>query len=78
MLEKVTNTRIRRWIKDGEAVNITNYDTGTMKRFLSERRVTRMMYSTGIFGVNGCIIRDKDTGVTYAISARTKALLMVV
>ena len=70
---KTTLREIRAFVKDGRAVDITTApeaDIPTCK--------TCIAYSVGTYGVNGCVVRDTNTGKLYAVTARTTNLFRVI
>lgn len=72
---KVTRKTIREFVKNGEATDITNISFDDAKKLRSdEGRLDTEMYSVGIYGCNGCLLRGHNTGTRYAITDRTQSL----
>lgn len=66
---------IKQMIKNGAAVDITNYSfesTSKLKPTLELLKTTR-----GVYGVNGAIFKDKNNKI-YAIKSRNTNLLMLI
>lgn len=68
-MRKVKQSFIRSMIRDGFAQELTpdnipaNYE--------------KVMYSSGMYGLNGGVIRDTNTGELYAVSKRSTTLFMI-
>lgn len=75
-MRKTTQRTIKNYVKDGAAVDITNYNFDTMKDFLHAHNLEKIAYSSGIYGINGGLLQDRDNGTLYAITARNSALAM--
>ncbi len=68
---KVTQGTIRQMIRKGVAEDISKLPFNEAKEYAKNETV---FYSVGVYGVNGCIMRDIYTGKYYAIVGRTTAL----
>lgn len=53
-----------------DATNYTNEQIGKLK-------IEKIGYSTGVYGINGGLFQDTQSGEFYAITARTAALFIV-
>ena len=73
---KYTLREIKNLVSIGAAQNITNYDFNTMNEFLHARNLDKVGYSSGIYGINGGVLKDLTTGELFAITARNTALMM--
>ena len=40
-------------------------------------RMEKVGYSTGIYGINGCLVQDPETGTLYAVIGRCTNLFIV-
>ena len=75
-IRKMTQKQIKDYVRDGAAIDITNYGFGEMDQFLREHNLDKIAVSRGVYGMNGCLLQDRDTGELYAITARNSALMM--
>lgn len=66
-MEKVTLKGLRRLVKIGAAEEITECKQIT-------ESTTRIAYSSGVYGVNGALLRGDKTNRLYAIIGRIPAL----
>jgi hypothetical protein len=74
-MKKYTQKEIREFVRLGLAIDITNYNHAEMWNFLKSHRIEKVGYSSGIYGINGGLLIDEETGEKYAITARSTALL---
>lgn len=65
-------------IKGTQAVDITAYDFEKMCSLIRNTNFENIAYSTGVYGVNGVLLRDSNAGTLYKVTARSTALFMVV
>lgn len=75
-MRKYTQRELKNLVNVGAAQSLTNYDFDMMKEFLLSRRLDKIGYSSGVYGINGGLLRDSDTGELFAITARNTALIM--
>lgn len=75
-MRKYTQKALRELVRLGAAENITNYNFDQMKEFLHGHSLDKIGYSSGVYGANGCLLQDTQTGTLYAITARNTALAM--
>ena len=68
-MEKTTQRELKRLVKYGHAIELTNAKD---RKELPEG-FSRLAYSAGIYGINGLLLKGDDTGKLYAITARTTA-----
>ena len=66
-MEQTTLKELRRLVRNGSAENVTECKQIT-------EGTTRIAYSSGIYGVNGALLRGEETGKLYAIIGRLPAL----
>ena len=71
-MRKYTLSAIRVLVRDGFAHDITNADAETVLNIW--RKSEKVGYSSGVYGINGGLLRDMETGETYAITARNSNL----
>ena len=75
-LRKMTQKQIKDYVRDGVAIDITNYGFDEMDQFLREHNLEKIAVSRGTYGINGGLLQDRNTGEMYAITARNSALMM--
>lgn len=66
-MEKVTVKELRRLVKIGAAEEITECKQIT-------ERVKQISYSSGVYGLNGALLRGEEIGKLYVIIGRISAL----
>lgn len=76
-MKKTTQSTIKGYVRTGSAVDITSYDFEKMRDFLHAHSLEKIAYSSGVYGINGGIVQDRESGELYAITARNSALMMV-
>ena len=74
-MEKFKVKDIRDYVRLGIASDLTNLSSAEMHEFLKVHDVEKIGYSTGVYGINGGLMKDRGTGELYAITARNAALL---
>nr|DAJ50800.1 MAG TPA: hypothetical protein [Caudoviricetes sp.] len=71
-MTKYTQKELKNLVAIGAAVNLTNESAEKIPA-----RYDKIGYSCGIYGINGGLIRDTDTGALYAITARNSMLARI-
>ena len=71
-MRKYTQKELKNLVSIGAAVNLTNEPAERIPA-----RYDKIGYSSGIYGINGGLIRDTDTGTVYAITARNSMLARI-
>lgn len=66
-MEKVTLKELRRLVRNGSAENVTESKQIT-------ESVKQIRYSSGVYGINGALLRGDKTNRLYAIIGRLPAL----
>lgn len=66
-MEQTTLKELRRLVRIGDAEEITECKQIT-------ESVKQISYSSGVYGVNGALLRGMETGKLYAIIGRVSAL----
>lgn len=66
-MERTTLKELRRLVRNGSAENVTECKQIT-------ESVERICYSSGVYGLNGALLRGEETGKLYAIIGRLPAL----
>lgn len=75
-MKKYTQSQIKALVKDGAAQDLTGYNFQQMNEFLHAHNLDKIGYSSGVYGLNGGLMKDTQTGELYAITARNSALFM--
>lgn len=73
-MRKYTQKALKMLVKDGVALDLTNYSHENMWDFMKDKALDKVGYSSGIYGINGGLLKDTKTGTLYAITARNCAL----
>lgn len=71
-MTKYTQKELKNLVAIGAAVNLTNESAEKIPA-----RYDKIGYSSGIYGINGGLIRDTNTGVLYAITVRNSMLARI-
>ena len=72
---KVTRKTIREFVKNGEATDITNISFDDAKKLTADEGwLDTELYSMGVYGCNGCVLKGHNTGKRYAITNRAQSL----
>lgn len=72
---KVARKVIRDYVKNGEAIDITNISLDESKKLTSDEGwLDTELYSMGVYGCNGVLFRGHNTGNRYAITDRAQSL----
>ena len=66
-MDKITVKELRRLVKIGAAEEITECKQIT-------ESVKQISYSSGVYGLNGALLRGEKSNMLYAIIGRTSAL----
>lgn len=75
-MRRYTQKALRELVRLGTAENVTNYSFSQMKEFLHSHSLEKVGYSSGVYGINGGLLQDTQTGQLYAITARNTACVM--
>lgn len=70
-MRKYTLKELRNAVALGVAEDITSLQHPIPTNY------EKIGYSTGVYGINGRLIRDVNTGTLYAITSRSTTLFMV-
>lgn len=74
-MRKYGQREIKSLVKSGAAVDITNAPEAEVLTLW--KRCEKVGYSSGLYGINGGLIRDRETGEFYAITARNSNLFRI-
>lgn len=75
-MRKYRQGELKALVKDGAAVSLNNYGFAEMRDFLQSHTLDKIGYSSGVYDINGGLLKDTETGKLYAITARNTALMM--
>ncbi|MBQ2348674.1 MAG: hypothetical protein II388_09965 [Clostridia bacterium] len=76
-MKKFTQRYFKNLVKEGKAHDLTGYDFNTLLAWIKKHGYNKIAYSSGVYGINGGLIQDTETGEYYAITARNSALMMI-
>ena len=68
-MTKVTQKEIKRLVKIGAAVDVTNVEVPNPKGYFE-----KLMWSQGVYGPNGVVVKDTGDGILYAVTNRSSNL----
>lgn len=72
-MKKTTLSFIKDYVKKGLAEDINGIKFEEMKK-INRHSLEKLYYSTGIYGINGGLFKDLETGKLYAITKRNSTL----
>lgn len=75
--KKYTQSQLRAMVRDGKAEDITNYSFEEADD-LYDRGYDVIGVSTGTYGINGALLRMRDTDELLAITARNSTLMQLI
>ena len=73
-MKKYTLKALRELVRLGVAEDYTNKPA---ENLYTLRRLEKVGYSSGVYGINGGLVEDTETGQLYAIIGRCSNLVMV-
>lgn len=71
-MKKVTQKEIKRLVQIGAAIDVTNVDVPAPKGHFE-----KLMWSKGVYGANGVVVKDTGDGKLYAVTSRSSNLFML-
>lgn len=74
MMRKYTQKELRDLVRLGVAEDYTNKPAEYMYTL---RRLAKVGYSAGVYGINGGLVADTETGQLYAIIGRCSNLFIL-
>lgn len=77
-MRKYTQKELKRLVSLGLAENITNLSFEDAQKFHREHNYSQVGYSSGVYGCNGALLEDMNTGEQFAITARNSTLMQLV
>lgn len=66
---KVTQKEIKRLVQIGTAIDVTNVEVPGPKGYFE-----KLMWSKGVYGANGVVVKDTGDGILYAVTNRSSNL----
>ena len=66
---KVTQKEIKRLARIGAAIDVTNVEVPDPKGYFE-----KVMWSQGVYGANGVVVKDTGDGTLYAVTSRSSNL----
>ena len=76
-MRKYTQRELKNLVAIGAAQDITTYSFEKMNEFLHSHNFDKIGYSSGVYGLNGGLIQNTETGEYYAITARNSNLFRI-
>ncbi len=73
---KTTLKEIRTFAQSYDVENITDWHSSDLQALAAAHSFTTIVYSVGMYGVTGKVVRDED-GKLYAITRRTTAIFCI-
>ena len=73
-MRKYTLKELRELVRFGVAENYTNKPS---EYIYTLRRLEKVGYSSGVYGINGALVEDTETGQLYAIIGRNSNLFRI-
>ena len=76
-MRKYTPRQLKDLARTGAAQDLTRYGFQEMNKFRESHKLDKIGYSSGVYGINGGLLQDIDTGELFTITARNTALMMM-
>ena len=74
-MKKYTLKQLKSLVNNSLAVDLTKGNNDTYKKIIKkESYLSQVGYASGIYGLNGKLLKGDNTGTLYAITARSSAL----
>lgn len=73
-MRKYTQKQLRQLVRLGCAEDYTNKPS---EYIYTLRRLEKVGYSSGVYGINGGLVEDTETGALYAIIGRCSNLFIL-
>lgn len=75
-MTKYKQKDIKALVADGAAIDITNYDSCMHEQLQAIDHPECIGYSIGTYGINGLLLRGRNSGTLYAIPSRASAIYL--
>ena len=76
-MKKYTQRELKNLVNIGAAVSLNNWSFEQINELRRTKSLDKIGYSSGIYGINGGLVQDRETGNCYAITARNSALFQL-
>ena len=76
-MRKYTQKELRNLVRIGAAVCVNDYSFEQINELNLTKSLDKIGYSSGIHGINGGLLQDRNTGDLYAITARNSSLFQL-
>lgn len=76
-MRKYTQTELKNMVAKGFAKDITWLERREVLKIWNNGNTEKIGYSSGLYGINGGLISDSNTGELYVITARNSNLLTI-
>lgn len=73
---KTTLKEIRTFAQSADVTNVTDWKFSELQALALAHSFTTVVYSVGMYGLNGKVVRDED-GKLYAVTRRTTAIFCI-
>jgi len=77
-MRKYTQKELKNLVSLGIAENITTLSFEDGETFRQNHNYTQIGYSSGVYGCNGALLEDIDTGEKFVITVRNSTLAQLV
>ena len=76
-MKQYKQREITGFVTKGHAIDITNHDNAQQAHLEAlEGKLDCIAYSHGVYGVNGLLLRGRNSGTLYAITTRSSAIFL--
>lgn len=76
-MRKYTQKELKNLVFIGAAVSLNNWSFEQINELHRTKNLDKIGYSSGIYGLNGGLVQDRETGDYYAITVRNSALFQL-
>lgn len=77
-MKKYSQKALKKLVQVGLADDLSTYSEEQLAAFDKLQSVGKVGYSVGVYGINGCLLKDTATGDLYAITSRNSLLFRYV
>ena len=77
-MRKYTQRELKNLVSIGSAVCLNSWSFDDLNQLHHTKSLDKIGYSTGVYGINGALLQDRETGDLYAITARNTALFQMI
>ena len=76
-MKKYTQRELKNLVNIGAAVSLNNWSFEQINELHRTKSLDKIGYSSGIYGINGGLVQDRETWDLYAITARNSSLFQL-